>query len=116
MRDAGRVSPAVCALMAAMLGGCAHTWIDADGKRHIAGIMHLTLPAETTGAKSADWMRWRTIGVAISSTDIGNALEIGYSDNTLAVVRNNSCVAFDRLPATLFSSSGDLHAPAPLPR
>lgn len=116
MHDARRCCPAVCALVAVMLGGCAHVYVDADGQRHVIGFMHLSLPADAAAPTAADWMRWRTVGLAISSTDLGHALEIGYSDNTLAVVRNNSCVALDRLPSTLLSSTGDRHAPASFPR
>jgi hypothetical protein len=99
----------VGALAGALLGGCAHSYADADGNRHFVGIMHLTLPPAAE-SKAADWMRWRTVGVAISRSEIGNAVEIGYSDNTLAVVRNNSCAALDRLPLTLMSSAGEHHA------
>lgn len=99
------------ALALAMLAGCAHTYVDAGGNRHVVGMMHLTLPADTAIPKSADWLRMRTIGLALSSTDLGSALELGYSDNTLAVVRNNSCVRLDRLPATLFSTAGAVHVP-----
>lgn len=103
----------VCAALAAlaMLGGCAHAYTDAAGERHIVGLVHLTLPADSAGDKAADWMRMRTVGVALSSTDIGSALEIGYSDNTLAVMRNNSCVSMHRLPLTLLPTTGAVHAP-----
>lgn len=106
----------VGALVGAMLGGCAHTYTDAGGNRHIVGLVNLTLPAESSERKAADWIRMRTVGLALSRTDIGSALELGYSDNTLAVVRNNSCVQLARLPTTLFSSPGVVHAPEPVDR
>lgn len=112
MRTAGNRYRAVGALIGALLCGCAHSYADADGNRHIVGILHLTLPQMAGEQKAADWMRWRTVGVAISRSEMGSAVEIGYSDNTLAVVRNNSCVALDRLPFTLVSSAGEHHAAA----
>jgi hypothetical protein len=111
MRAAALNYHTVFALAAFTLGGCAHTYVDQSGERHVVGLVHLTLPVDGGKQKSADWMRMRTIGLALSSTDIGSALEFGYSDNTLAVVRNNSCVRVDRLPASLFSTSGAVHAP-----
>lgn len=93
------------------LCGCAHSSIDAHGNRRIVGFVDLTLPPSSTESKAADWMRVRTIGLALSRTDIGGALEFGYSDNTLAVVRKNSCVALGRMPDFLSLSTGDSHAP-----
>lgn len=102
---------ALCGTLAsAALCGCAHSYIDADGTRHVIGLVHLTLPPPDAAARAGDWMRARTFGLALSRTDIGGALELGYSDNTLAVVRNNSCVQIDALP-TRISSPGDLDAP-----
>jgi hypothetical protein len=95
-------------LGAAMLGGCAHTYIDNEGNRNIIGWVNLTLPPAAPGPKAADWMRVRTLGVVLSRTDIGSAIELGYADNTLAAIRNNSCVPLDRLPSILLP--GDSHA------
>lgn len=107
---------AACAVLGAglagALGGCAHAYVDADGNRNVVGFVHLTLPPSTPEPKAADWMRMRTVGLALSRTDIGGALELGYSDNTLAVVRNNSCVQLNRLPFTLLSSPGAVNASA----
>jgi hypothetical protein len=83
------------------LCGCAHSYIDADGNRNVIGFVHLTLPPSDKEPRAADWMRVRAIGLALSRTEIGGALELGYSDNTLAAVRNNSCVQLPQPPATL---------------
>ena len=97
-------------LLPLMLSACAHTYIDADGNRNVIGWVHLTLPVPAQKEQAADWIRMRTIGLALSRTDIGGALEFGYSDNTLAVIRNNSCVQLDQLPPTLLSFQGVQHA------
>lgn len=94
----------------ALLAGCAHTYLDSAGNRHVIGWVDLTLPAAAAKDKGADWIRLRTIGLAYSSTDIGNAIEFGYSDNTLAVIRNNSCVLLDPALAALLTSKGEPHA------
>jgi hypothetical protein len=102
---------ACCALACLQLGGCAHAYIDGDGNRNVIGFVHLTLPPAAQEPRAADWMRMRTLGLALSRTEIGGALEFGYSDNTLAVIRNNSCVRIGQLSANLLSSSGATNAP-----
>jgi hypothetical protein len=103
------VAAAWCALACLQLSGCAHAYIDADGNRNVIGFVHLTLPPSAEDPKTADWMRMRTVGLALSRTDIGSALELGYSDNTLAVIRKNSCVQLGQLPTNLLSTSGVLN-------
>lgn len=98
--------PALAALAATALAGCAHSYIDTDGNRHVIGLVHLTLPPSNAAPRAADWMRTRTVGLALSRMDIGSSLELGYSDNLLAVVRNNSCVDLDAIPVTLLFSPG----------
>jgi hypothetical protein len=94
----------------ALMGACAHTYIDQAGDRHVVGWVNLTLPAIPPKDQGADWIRLRTIGFAYSSTDIGSAIELGYSDNTLAVIRKNSCVMLDPALAPLLTSTGESHA------
>jgi hypothetical protein len=107
---------ACCALACLQLGGCAHAYIDADGNRNVIGFVHLTLPPPAMEPKAADWMRMRTVGLALSRTDIGGALEFGYSDNTLAVIRKNSCVQIGQLSTNLLSASGAINEPEPTGR
>lgn len=97
-------------LVSGALCGCAHSYIDTDGNRHVIGLVHLTLPPSDQAPRAADWMRTRSVGVALSRMDIGSSLEVGYSDNLLAVVRNNSCVQMDALPVTLLFSPGPSNA------
>jgi hypothetical protein len=80
----------------AMLGGCAVQYVDADGNRRFVGLMNLTLPPVNQSGKGADFTRMRTVGVAFSHTDIGGALEIGYSDNTVLAIQNNSCIVLPK--------------------
>jgi hypothetical protein len=86
------------------LAGCASTYIDSDGTRHVIGLVHLTLPPSAPEPKVADWMRVRTVGLAVSRTDLGATFTLGYADDTLAAIRNNSCVQLDRLPSPLLAA------------
>jgi hypothetical protein len=88
----------------AWLAGCASSYIDSDGTRHVVGLVHLTLPPSTPEPKVADWMRVRTVGLAVSRTEIGATFALGYADDTLAAIRNNSCVQLDRLPPHLLAA------------
>lgn len=101
------------ALCCATLSGCAHSYIDADGNRAVIGLVHLTLPATERAPAAADWMRVRTVGLSLASTNIGAALGFGYTDDVLAVVRNHSCVSTDRLPPFLLPARGVPDAIAP---
>jgi hypothetical protein len=110
MRCAGRH---VCrwllaALGTSALGGCAHTYIDSQGNRNIIGWANLTLPPANPAPRAADWMRVRTVGLVLSRTDIGSAIELGYADSTLAAIRNDSCVQLASLPSMLLA--GESHA------
>jgi hypothetical protein len=91
---------------------CAHTYIDATGNRHIVGLVNLTLPADSTAA-AGDWVRMRTIGLSISRTDIASSIDLGYSDNTLAIIRDNSCAFIGQLPDGTIPLEGQDHASHP---
>lgn len=75
-----------------LLGGCAHVWIDADGNRHVAGLMHLTLSPTQAAAET---LRVRTFGLAVTRAEAGSAMVLGYSDTTLGFLRNDVCVVPD---------------------
>jgi len=76
---------------AALLPGCAHVQVDADGQRHIIGFLMLTLPP-VVAEPAADSIRARTLGLSITQSPLGGGIVLGYSDTTLAVVRNHSLV------------------------
>lgn len=80
----------------ALLGGCAHVWVDTDGNRHVVGLLHLTLPPRAA-PPAAETLRVRTLGLSWTQADAGNALVVGYADTTLGFLRNDVCVALDRL-------------------
>ena len=74
------------------LGACANVWVDAEGNRHVSGLMHLTL-SPTYPPAAAETLRVRTIGFSWTSADAGSALLLGYGDTTLGFLRNNVCIA-----------------------
>lgn len=78
-----------------LLGGCAHVWIDAEGNRHVIGLVHLTLPP-TQPQAAAETLRVNTLGLTWTRAEAGSALVLGYGDTTLGFLRNDVCVAPDR--------------------
>jgi hypothetical protein len=89
------VRPLAASVLLSLLGGCAHVWIDADGNRHVVGLMHLTLSPNQSQA-AAETLRVRTLGLAVTRAEAGSAIVFGYSDTTLGFLRNDVCVVPDR--------------------
>jgi hypothetical protein len=86
-----------------LLGGCVHMSSNPDGTRQITGWVSMTLPPTSASPTAADWIRLRSFGLAYSRTDIGTSVDLGYSDNTLAVIRGNSCIILDPVPTRLLT-------------
>ena len=78
-------------MLGLLLTGCAHVHVDADGQRHVIGFLMLSLPP-VVAEPAADSIRARTLGLSITQSPLGGGVVLGYSDTTLAVVRNHSLV------------------------
>ena len=110
-----RARPARFALAAALAGtaalqtGCAHVYVDADGARHIVGLVWLQLPPASAEPNAGEALRTRSLGLTLTLSDAGNALTLGYSDITLAFLRNDSVVTASAL---LLDIDGDAYRPA----
>ena len=87
-----RCVAALTPLLAA-LAGCAHVVVEPDGTRHIAGFMLLTLPRPTQDV-GGDAVRVRAMGLTVTRGHAAGAqLTLGYSDTTIATLRNDSVVS-----------------------
>lgn len=71
------------------LGGCAHSYVDAQGNRHVIGLVHVTLPPSAPTA--AESIQSRAIGLLLTQAEIGTALSFGFSESTLTFIRADSC-------------------------
>ena len=108
--QARRVGAAVAALAAAaLLPGCAHVYVDADGARHVIGLVWLKLSPATAEASAGESLRTRSLGLTLTTSEVGSALTLGYSDATLAFLRNDSVVMASAL---LLDTEGEA-GPAP---
>jgi hypothetical protein len=79
------------------LQGCAHIWVDADGTRHVIGLVSLSLLPPSAAPTAGESIRSQSIGLSFSASEAGSAFVLGYSDTTLAFVRNDSLVFADAL-------------------
>lgn len=79
--------------LCAGLAGCAHLVVDPDGTRHIVGFTVLTLPPAHRDI-AADAVRLRTLGLTAAVGPItGSHFTLGYSDTTIAAIRNDVAVS-----------------------
>lgn len=103
----GRVKPlATTAGIAALLAcvpGCAIVTQHADGSQRIVGFVAMEIKNPRAVEKGSgseplpgiDSVRNRMLGVSLLVADARTSLTLGYSDDTLIVVRSNSCVRIE---------------------
>jgi hypothetical protein len=79
--------------LSVVLAGCAHVAVEPDGTRRIAGFMVLTLPPATQDI-GGDAVRIRALGLTVTRGHAAGAqVTLGYSDTTIATLRNDSVVS-----------------------
>ena len=84
----------VALVIQACCSSCAVTYEDRDGATHVLGLASVVIPSpDSKGARAARVLRVRTIGIRASHFDGSVDLSIGYSDEALTRIGNNSCVA-----------------------
>jgi hypothetical protein len=72
------------------IAGCAAVHVDEQGRRHVLGLVWLTLPAPGEPAAAADELRTRSVGLTLNSGPLGQTAVLGYSDQRLLAIRNDS--------------------------
>ena len=75
-----------------LLAGCALNYVAADGTRHVVGFMDTVLPREGPGRVPAASIRTQAVGFSFTQSDVATTFSLGYTDTTLAYVRENTCV------------------------
>jgi len=93
VRGRGLVGFATLILAAVTMQGCAHISVDEDGTRHVVGLVSLTLPPVDAQGNAAEGFRTRSFGVTMTRSEIESGLVVGYSDLTLAFIRDDRVVA-----------------------
>lgn len=105
-----RLLPALL-VSAAAISGCAHIYVDEQGRTHAFGLIRLTLPkANDAGAQS---LRVRSVGLAITRAEVASSLVFGYQDTTLAFLRNHVLVNANELRLPGADDTGEDHVSSP---
>lgn len=101
-RRAARATPrlrgALALLTALLTAGCAVVQVDAEGRRHVVGLVWMTLPPADAGPTGADTLRVRSLGLGWLGGPVGQSAVLGYSDHSLTAVRNDSAVRLTESP------------------
>jgi hypothetical protein len=99
---------------ATLLSGCAHVHVDAQGRTHVKGLVWMTLPAPDPQRSAAGQaLRVRSLGMALTRSDVASSLVLGWHDSTLAFLYNDSLVParWLRAPGTLAQEPADAVPP-----
>lgn len=97
---AGRAMRMAAVLAGAALGGCSYSYVDDAGNRRIIGFVDMTVaqaPADSPAAGSV--VDVTTVGLSIARHGQGGHLAMGYTRDTVAVLRNDALVVGNPLAA-----------------
>lgn len=105
---AGRAGRWIALAVAACCAGCAHVYVDDQGRTNVVGLAWVTVIPPSASAGQA--VRTRTLGVALTRAEIESSLAVGYQDVTLAYLRNHALVKADELRKPGETPEGERHA------
>jgi hypothetical protein len=88
----GEIAHRLClAALLALPGGCSLTFIDEDGRKHVLGLVHMTIaPADEQTA--GDVVGVQTLGLSIYETPIHSGISLGWHSEKTAALKNNVLV------------------------
>ncbi len=82
------------AIASIALTGCAHTYVDRDGNTHVVGLVHVVVPnSGDPNLVRAQALQVTSIGLSVLTSAERTSLTLGYNDDTLVLVRGDTCVA-----------------------
>ena len=80
----------ICALL---LSGCAVSYVDDDGSRHIIGFANIVIPpADRAMPTAGNVIDLTTVGLSFNDMPDGQSLTLGYSRAVTATLKDNSLV------------------------
>jgi hypothetical protein len=85
-------------LLALVLGGCAFSFEDGDGRRQVIGLFSVASEAPEAGASVGDVHRFQFYGVWVDDAFRGTAVAVGEVELTVADLRNQWVGATDAPP------------------
>jgi hypothetical protein len=79
------------AALIALLGGCSLTYTDGAGRKHVLGLVHMTI-APSEGPTAGDVIGVQTLGLTVYQTPIHSGLALGWHSERTAALKNNALV------------------------
>lgn len=86
--------------LALALSGCALSYVDRNGDTHYQGLLvHVVVPKSDDRREiRAESVRVQSFGLSVLSGLQRTSITLGYNDDTLVLVRGDSCVAIGPAP------------------
>lgn len=81
-----------CTVAALGLGGCALSYDDSAGNRHIFGLADVTVVPPHNETLAGNVVAVTTIGALLSRNAQGNTLAFGYASETTAAIKDDAMV------------------------
>jgi hypothetical protein len=83
----------------ASIAGCALSYVDTTGQRHVVGLVHVTMPHHTSESLTGrvSWVRFQSIGLSLVNSDMNSSIGIGYHDTSLVSASSQSCLVVPRI-------------------
>ena len=91
----GSSGPGLAPLVAAaclFLGGCAYSYVDRDGDRHVIGLVNLEIAAADDATFAGRVIDLSTFGISFAENAAGRSFTIGYSREITGDLRNHALV------------------------
>lgn len=91
-----------CLVLAAdlLLAGCAATWTDADGARHVVGLVNLTIrPAVPESAIAGEIVETEIVGLGVYALPWHGGVVLGWSRDVSGALKNDVLVQGDPVAA-----------------
>ena len=79
------------------LAGCAHSWTDANGTRHVLGFVRMEIPIGTPETPNGQFTRISSIGLSLFQAGRESGLALGYNSMDTAWIGSNACISIQDL-------------------
>lgn len=90
-RKSRRLSTLAIALTTLSLTACSYSYMDEDGRKQVIGLVNITIDdGQTSHEIAGHQISIQALGLNISSTPLGHGLTLGYSNETLLAVKDNT--------------------------
>ena len=86
-------------LLIALSSGCAITYTDAQGAKHVLGLVKLEIKPSAPEQTIGETVHVQSIGVAVYSTPLNRGVAIGYNRETTAAIRNQTPARIGQIQA-----------------